>query len=254
MVRPRRWAGRASRGRADGEAGGVATTDHLPCARLRHGPDRLGPEPDPVGRASGALPAIGVTIVAAQRHAAQRRRARRAAGTDARGLAGLCRRIRQREVPTDPGERAAMRKLVDHQQERLERSARRLPYWLALMGLIAVALIALGVAIDSLPFPLVVALGLAVFCLWTLWMRRRSRERVRSMRSAMREEHEHVSSPTARSGPTRPRRWATSPRSEARAPPRLPGHTKRPPPLCVSAVRRGSLSQRGGARIRTWEG
>lgn len=31
-------------------------------------------------------------------------------------------------------------------------------------------------------------------------------------------------------------------------------HTKRPPPNCVSAVRRGSLSQRGGARVRTWVG
>lgn len=133
--------------------------------------------------------AIAVTIIAVQR-----RRARRAAGTDARGLAELGRRIRHREVPTDPEERAAMRKLVDDQQERLDRSARWLPYWLALMGLIAAALLALGVATGSLVLPLVAALGTAAFCLWILWMRRRATERFHYMRSALREEHEHVSS------------------------------------------------------------
>ncbi|MFC8673162.1 hypothetical protein ACFUEN_10865 [Streptomyces griseorubiginosus] len=132
--------------------------------------------------------AIAVTIVAVQR-----RRARRAAGTDARELAELGRRIRHREVPTDPEERAAMRKLLDDQQQRLERSARWLPYWLGLMGLAAAALLALGVATGSLVFPLVFALGTAAFCLWILWMRRRTRERYGYMRLALQEEREHVS-------------------------------------------------------------
>lgn len=54
--------------------------------------------------------AIGIAVVAAQR-----RRGRRAAGTDVRGLAELNRKIRHREVPSDPEEQEAMRRLVaDH--------------------------------------------------------------------------------------------------------------------------------------------
>ncbi|MEU0407209.1 hypothetical protein ABZ307_05175 [Streptomyces griseorubiginosus] len=131
--------------------------------------------------------AIAVTFIAVQR-----RRALRATGTDARGLAELGRGIRHREVPTDPEERAAMRRLVNDQLERLERSARWLPYWLGFMGLIAAAILALGVATGSVALPLVFALGTAVFCYWIVWMRRRAIERHTYMRSALREQNERV--------------------------------------------------------------
>lgn len=133
------------------------------------------------------------TVVAVAFMAVQRRRARKATGTDSRGLAELGRGIRHREVPDDPEKRAAMRRLVDDQLERLERGGRWLPYWLGFMGLIAAALLALGVATGSVLFPLVFALGTAGFCYWILWMRRRTMERLHYMRSALREEHEHVS-------------------------------------------------------------
>jgi len=137
----------------------------------------------------GALfTAVTMTFVAVQR-----RRARRAAGTDSRGLVELGRRIRRRDVPTDPEERAAMRRLVDDQLERFGRSARWLPYWLGFMGLIAAALLALGVATGALLYPLVFALGTAAFCCWILWVRRRTLDRFHYMRSAVREEHEHAS-------------------------------------------------------------
>ncbi|MFD8308191.1 hypothetical protein ACFV29_38555 [Streptomyces sp. NPDC059690] len=80
----------------------------------------------------------------------QRRRIGRAAGTDASRLADLNRKIRHREVPTDPGERAAMRRLVAKHLRPVERGRRWLPYWMGLMGLIAVGVLVLGAATDSL--------------------------------------------------------------------------------------------------------
>ena len=170
------------------------------------------------------------TAVAVTFMAVQRRRARHAAGTDARGLAELGRRIRHRQVPTDPEERAAMRRLVDDQLERFERNARWLPYWLGLMGLIAAAILALGVATGSLIFPLVFALGTVGFCCGIL-----------GCAAAPWSASTTCARPCGKNTSTRPD-------------PPPDRNTKRPPPLCVSAVRRGSLSQRGGARIRTWEG
>lgn len=133
------------------------------------------------------------TAIAVAFIAVQRRRARRTTGTDARGLAELGRRIRHREAPSDPEERAAMRRLVDDQLARFERTGRWLPYWLGFMGLIAAALLVLGVATGTLALPLVFALGTAVFCYWIVWMRRRAIERCTYMRSALREQHEPVS-------------------------------------------------------------
>ncbi|MFF7071428.1 hypothetical protein [Streptomyces pseudovenezuelae] len=132
--------------------------------------------------------AIGVTCVAVQR-----RRASRAAGTDPRGLAELNRRIRHREVPSEPGERESMRRLVDDQLSRLERSSRWLPYWLGFMCLIAAAPLALGVAAGSLAFPLVIAVAMIGFCCWVVWMRRQASERFQYMRGALREDRERVS-------------------------------------------------------------
>ncbi|WP_020120525.1 hypothetical protein [Streptomyces canus] len=132
--------------------------------------------------------AIGVTCVAVRR-----RRASRAAGTDPRGLAELSRRIRHREVPSEPGERESMRRLVDDQLSLLERNRRWLPHWLGLMGLITAALLALGVATGSLAFPLVFAVAMICLCCWVVWMRRRALDRFHYMRAALREEHERVS-------------------------------------------------------------
>jgi Flp pilus assembly protein TadB len=131
---------------------------------------------------------IGVTCVAVQR-----RRASRAAGTDPHGLAELSRRIRHREVPSEPGERASMRRLVDDQLSLLEHNRRWLPYWLGLMGLITAALLALGVATGSLAFPLVFAVAVIGLCCWVVWMRRRASDRFQYMQAALREDHERVS-------------------------------------------------------------
>ncbi|MFF1308331.1 hypothetical protein [Streptomyces sp. NPDC058307] len=125
--------------------------------------------------------------------AVQRRRASRAAGTDPRGLVELGRRIRRREVPSEPGERESMRRLVDDQLGVLERKGRWLPYWLGFMGLIAAALLALGVATGSLVFPVVFAVCVIGFCCWIVWMRRLTLDRYHYMRTALREEHARVS-------------------------------------------------------------
>lgn len=117
--------------------------------------------------------------------AAQRRRVGRAAGTDARGIAELNRKIRHREVPQEPEERATMRRLVDEQLGQIERGGRWLPYWLGFMGLVAIGTLALGVSAGAWILPLVLAIGVAGFCWWALWMRRRSIDRCRHMRSAL---------------------------------------------------------------------
>lgn len=117
--------------------------------------------------------------------AAQRRRVGRAAGTDARGIAELNRKIRHREVPQAPEERATMRRLVDEQLGQIERGGRWLPYWLGFMGLVAIGTLALGVSAGAWILPLALAVGVAGFCWWALWMRRRSIDRCRHMRSAL---------------------------------------------------------------------
>ncbi|MEU6354520.1 hypothetical protein ABZ896_35225 [Streptomyces sp. NPDC047072] len=137
--------------------------------------------------------ALLYTAVALAFVVVQRRRALRVAGTDAGGLVELGRKVRRREVPSEPGERAAMRRLVDDQLGLMERKGRLLPYWLGFMGLIAAALLVLGVATGSWVFPLVFALFTVGFCCWIVWMRRRAMDRFRFMRSALREEHEKVS-------------------------------------------------------------
>ncbi|MFB4421642.1 hypothetical protein C5F59_011175 [Streptomyces sp. QL37] len=125
--------------------------------------------------------AVAIAIVAAQR-----RRTGRAAGTDPRGIAELNRRIRHREVPSDPEQRATMRRLVAEQLGKMERGGRWLPYWLAGMGLIAAGMLVLGFVTGSLTVALVFAVGVAVFCSWVFWTRRRALERHRHMRSALR--------------------------------------------------------------------
>jgi hypothetical protein len=139
--------------------------------------------------------AVSISVVAVQR-----RRASRAAGTDPQGLAELNRRIRHREVPSEPGERASLRRLVDDQLGRLERTGRWLPYWLGFMALIAVGLLVLGTTTGSLAFPLAFAVGTIGFCYWVVWMRRRTLDRYRFMRSALRDEKEPVSGLTRTTG------------------------------------------------------
>jgi hypothetical protein len=120
--------------------------------------------------------------------AVQRRRAARAVGTDAGGLADLNRKIRHHEVPRDPQEQATMRRLVAEQLGQVERAGKWLPYWLGAMGLIAVGMLVLGAVSGSLVFPLLFAFGMAVLCSWVLWMRRRSLERLHRMRQALRQQ------------------------------------------------------------------
>ncbi|WP_327726554.1 hypothetical protein OG250_02940 [Streptomyces sp. NBC_00487] len=130
----------------------------------------------------GLLSAVTLTVLAVQR-----RKTGRAVGTDARGIAELQRKLRRREVPREPEERAAMRRLVAEQLGQMERGARWLPYWLGVMGLIAVGLLVLGVASGSWAPPLAFAVGVFAFCSWILWMRRRALDRFRFMRSALRQ-------------------------------------------------------------------
>ncbi|AIS02307.1 hypothetical protein [Streptomyces glaucescens] len=126
---------------------------------------------------------VAITVVAVQR-----RRATRAAGTDASGLADLNRKIRRQEVPRDPGEQSAMRRLVAEQLGQMERTGKWLPYWLGAMGLVAVGIFVLGAIGGSLVFPLLFAVGVVALCAWVLWMRRRSMDRLRWMRQALRPE------------------------------------------------------------------
>ncbi|WNI22170.1 hypothetical protein [Streptomyces sp. ITFR-16] len=114
----------------------------------------------------------------------QRRRTSRATGARPSAVVDLNRRIRRREVPRDPEERAMMRRLVDEQLGKMERGGRWLPYWL---GLVAVGMLVLGATTGSPAFPVVFAVGVVVFCTWILWMRRRAMEMHHHMRSALRE-------------------------------------------------------------------
>lgn len=125
------------------------------------------------------------TVVALAFVIAQRRRATRAAGTDARGVARLSRMIRHREVPEEPDEREAMRGLVTDQLGRLEKGRRWLPYWIALMVLAAAVTVVAGAMSGSLVFPLCFAAAVAVYCVWVLWMRRVAMDRFRFMRAAL---------------------------------------------------------------------
>ncbi|MCX2926850.1 hypothetical protein [Streptomyces sp. NEAU-W12] len=124
----------------------------------------------------------GVTVAIL---AVQRRRAVRAAGVGPGAVADLNRRIRRGEVPRDPEERAAMRRLADDQLDRMQRAGRWFPYWLALMGLVAVGLLVLGVVSGSVVPSVFFAVGTLGFCWWVLWMRRRSMRRLRTARSAV---------------------------------------------------------------------
>lgn len=117
----------------------------------------------------------------------RRRRISRATGARPDALIDLDRRIRHREVPEDPGERAVMRRLVEEQLGKMERGSRWLPYWLGIMGLIAVGMLVLGAATGSPAFPVVFGVGVIVFCWWIMWLRKRTIERYQHMRSALRE-------------------------------------------------------------------
>lgn len=127
------------------------------------------------------------TVVVIGALAYQRHRTSRATGAGPRAIAGLNRRIRHREVPRDPEERAVMRRLVDEQLGKMERGGRWLPYWLGFMGLLAVGLLVLGATHGSVVFPLVFAVGVVAFCFWILWMRRRALELHHHMRAALRD-------------------------------------------------------------------
>lgn len=122
--------------------------------------------------------------------AVRRRRVTRAVGTDARGVAELNRKLRHREVPSDPEERAAMRRLVAEQLGKMERGGRWLPYWLGAMALIAVGLLALGVVRGSVTVPLFFAVGVSAFCCWILWTHRRAMELHHAMDAALRDRSE----------------------------------------------------------------
>ncbi|MFB8028310.1 MULTISPECIES: hypothetical protein [unclassified Streptomyces] len=124
--------------------------------------------------------AISVGILAVQR-----RRAGRVTGKDPRGVAELTRRIRHRDVPSDPEEREAMRRLVADQLGRLERAGRWLPYWLGFMGLVVVGMLVLGAVSGSLVFPLVFTVAMAAFCYGVFRMRRYTLALYRHMRSAL---------------------------------------------------------------------
>lgn len=124
--------------------------------------------------------------------AVQRRKVGRAVGTDARGIAELNRKIRHREVPREPDERATMRRLVAELLGQMERGRRWLPYWLGSMGLVAVGMLVLGVATGSMSASLVFAVGVIGFGFWILWMRRRALDRCRYMRSALQGQSERV--------------------------------------------------------------
>ncbi|MEV5333594.1 hypothetical protein [Streptomyces werraensis] len=120
--------------------------------------------------------------------AVQRRRAARAVGTDAGGLADLNRKIRHHEVPQEPEEQTAVRRLVAEQLDQMERARKWLPYWLGAMGILVIGLVVLGAVSGSLVLPLVFAAGMVALCFWGAWMRRRSLERLHWMRQALQQK------------------------------------------------------------------
>ena len=128
------------------------------------------------------------TVVVMVAVALQRRRTSRVTGASPSAVAGLLRKIRHRDVPRDPQERAVMRRLVDDQLRRIERGKRWLPYWLGAMGLVAIGLLVLSSAGGSLGYALVFAAFVVAFCAWILWMRRRAVALYRDMRVALREQ------------------------------------------------------------------
>ena len=128
------------------------------------------------------------TVVVMVAVALQRRRTSRVTGASPSAVAGLLRKVRHRDVPRDPQERAVMRRLVDDQLRRIERGKRWLPYWLGAMGLVAIGLLVLSSAGGSLGYALVFAAFVVAFCAWILWMRRRAVALYRDMRVALREK------------------------------------------------------------------
>ncbi|MFD7428598.1 hypothetical protein ACFV6Z_16345 [Streptomyces sp. NPDC059818] len=137
--------------------------------------------------ASWAVRSLVYTAVVVGVVAYQRRRTSRATGARPDTLIDLGRRIRHREVPEDPEERAVMRRLVEDQLGKTERGSRWLPYWLGFMGLTAVGMLVLGVTTGSPALPVVFGVGVIVFSCWLVWIRKRAIERYQHMRSALRE-------------------------------------------------------------------
>nr|WP_237498436.1 MULTISPECIES: conjugal transfer protein TraG N-terminal domain-containing protein [unclassified Streptomyces] len=132
--------------------------------------------------------ALVYAVVVMVAMALQRRRTSRATGASPDAIAGLDRKIRHHEVPNDPEERAVMRRLVDEHLGKIERGKRWLPFWMAFMGMIVVAMFVLAATTGgSLLFPLAFGVFMAAFCAWILWMRRRSLAMNRGMRTALRE-------------------------------------------------------------------
>lgn len=127
--------------------------------------------------------------------AVMRRRVNRAAGTDHRGFSELNRKLRHREVPEEPEEREAMRRLVGSQLGQIKRSGRWVPYWMGFMGLVAIGVLVLGTIAGQVIWPLTYAIFMAGFLYWIHWMRRRTAERHRFMRSALEGESNAVSQP-----------------------------------------------------------
>ncbi|MCX4857820.1 hypothetical protein [Streptomyces canus] len=79
-------------------------------------------------------------------------------------------------MPSEAGERASVRRLVDDRLSRLERPGRRATDRLGFMGLITATL-------------LVITAGVIVFCYGVVRMQRCALDRYRSMRSALGEQH-----------------------------------------------------------------
>ncbi|WAX76887.1 hypothetical protein [Streptomyces sp. KMM 9044] len=140
-----------------------------------------------------------VAILAARRPPPAARRpppavpyGRRAAGVGPGAVADLNRGIRRGEVPPDPEERAAMRRLADDQLDRIQRAGRWFPYWLALRGLVAAGLLVLGAVSGSVVPSAVFAVGTLGFLWWVVWRRRRSMRRLRTARSVSESPGERV--------------------------------------------------------------
>ncbi|MFF3643359.1 hypothetical protein [Streptomyces sp. NPDC002564] len=147
------------------------------------------PDAHPVG---WVVQAALYTAVAFTVLGLQRRRVSGSVGIGPASLADLDRRIRRREVPDDPGERVTMLRLVDEHLARLGRSGRWLWAWLVFMGLTVVGALVLGAATGSWGLPASFTVLVSAFCVWAVWMRRRSLERLRFMRSTLRDAVERA--------------------------------------------------------------